>query len=48
MTRTYHTHGNAQSWRSRGYQDRPRVPGPITPMDTPRATLWQRIKEIAR
>ena len=25
----YHTSGNTQSWRTRGYQDRMRVPGPI-------------------
>ena len=33
--RRYHTTGNAQSWRVRGYQDRPAVPGPITTDEPP-------------
>ena len=35
MTPRYHTTGNAQSWRVRGYQDRPAVPGPITTDEPP-------------
>ncbi len=37
------------SWLARpGYQDRPRVPGPIQPMEYTRPSLWQRLKGIAR
>jgi hypothetical protein len=32
MTPPIRTHGNAQSWRSYGYQDRMRVRGPIVPL----------------
>jgi hypothetical protein len=36
MTRRFHTSGNSRPWAfDQRWQDRPRVPGPIEPMDRP-------------
>lgn len=35
MTPRYHTCGNAQSWRSKGYLDRCSVPGPLERTEQP-------------
>lgn len=35
MTPRYHTYGNAQSWRSKGYLDRCSVPGPLERTEQP-------------